>query len=36
MSCHTALDKATCAPFRKEVRMKYINATKFHGKSGGA
>jgi hypothetical protein len=36
ISCHAALDKATCAPFRKEGRMKCINATKFHRKSGGA
>jgi hypothetical protein len=36
ISCHAALDKSTCAPFRKEGRMKCINATKFHRKSGGA
>jgi hypothetical protein len=36
ISCHAALDKATCAPFRKEGRRKCINATKFHRKSGGA
>jgi hypothetical protein len=36
ISCHAALDKATCAPFRKEGRMKCINATKFHRKSRGA
>ena len=36
ISCHTALDKATCAPFCKEGRMKYDNATKYHRKSGGA
>jgi hypothetical protein len=36
ISCHAALDKSTCAPFRKEGRMKCINATKFHRKCGGA
>jgi hypothetical protein len=36
ISCHAALDKATCAPFRKEGRMKYNNAIKFHRKSGVA
>ena len=36
ISCHTALDKATRAPFRKEGRMKCNNATKFHRKSGVA
>jgi hypothetical protein len=36
ISCHAALDKAACAPFRKEGRMNYFNATKFHRKSGGA
>jgi hypothetical protein len=34
ISCHAALDKSTCAPFRKEGRMKCINATRFHRKSG--
>jgi hypothetical protein len=34
ISCHTALDKAARAPFRKEGRMKCTNATKFHRKSG--
>jgi hypothetical protein len=36
ISCHAALDKTTCAPFRKEGRMKCTNATKFHRKSGVA
>jgi hypothetical protein len=36
ISCHAALDKAACAPFRKEGRMKCDDATKFHRKSGGA
>ena len=36
ISCHASLDKATCASFRKEGRMKCINTTKFHRKSGGA
>ena len=36
ISCHAALDKAACAPFRKEGRMKCTNATKFHRKSGVA
>jgi hypothetical protein len=36
ISCHTALDKAAYAPFRKERRMKFDNATKSHRKSGGA
>jgi hypothetical protein len=36
ISCHAALDKATCAPFRRERRMKFTNATKFDRKSGGA
>ena len=36
ISCHAALDKATCAPFRRERRMKFANATKFDRKSGGA
>jgi hypothetical protein len=30
------LDRAACAPFREEGRMKYANANKFHRKSGGA
>jgi hypothetical protein len=36
ISCHAALDKTACAPFRKEGRMKCDNATKFHRKSGVA
>jgi hypothetical protein len=36
ISYHAALDNAACAPFRKEGRMNCYNATKFHGKSGGA
>ena len=36
ISCHAALDKAAYAPFRKERRMKFANAIKFHRKSGGA
>ncbi len=36
ISCHAALDKAACAPFRKEGRMKYTNATKVNRKSGVA
>src|SRR5580698_6153482 len=36
ISCHASLDKTTFAPFRKEGRMKCINATKFHRKSGVA
>jgi hypothetical protein len=36
ISCHAALDKAACAPFRKEGRMKYINATEVNRKSGVA
>ena len=36
ISCHAALDKAACAPFREERRMKSDNATKFYRKSGGA
>ena len=34
ISCHAALDKTTCAPFRKEGRMKRTNATKFTRKFG--
>jgi hypothetical protein len=34
ISCHAALDMAACAPFRKEGRMKCINANKSHRKSG--
>jgi hypothetical protein len=36
ISCHAALDTKTCAPFRKERRMKFAKATKFHRKSGVA
>jgi hypothetical protein len=36
ISCHASLDKTTFAPFRKEGRMKCINATKFQRKSGVA
>jgi hypothetical protein len=36
ISCHAALDGATCAPFREERRMKWINAINLHRKSGGA
>src|ERR1700722_11721933 len=36
ISSHAAPYKATCAPFRKEGRMRCTNATKFHRKSGGA
>src|SRR6202046_3732384 len=36
ISCHVALDRAACAPFRKERRMKFTEATKFYRKSGGA
>jgi hypothetical protein len=36
ISCHAALDKAACAPFRKEGRMTCTNATKIHRKSGVA
>jgi hypothetical protein len=35
ISCHAALDEAASAPFRKERRMKFAKATKFHRKSGG-
>jgi hypothetical protein len=36
ISCHAALDMATCAAFIKESRMKIANATKLHRKSGVA
>jgi hypothetical protein len=36
ISCHVALDRAACAPFRKERRMKCINATNLNRKSGGS
>jgi hypothetical protein len=35
ISCHAALDEAAGAPFRKERRMKFAKATKFHRKFGG-
>jgi hypothetical protein len=34
ISCHAALDTATCAAFVKESRMKIVNATKLKRKSG--
>jgi hypothetical protein len=36
ISCHAALDIATCAAFVTESRMRFANATKFHRKSGKA
>jgi hypothetical protein len=36
ISCHVALDRAACAPFRKDRRMKCINVTNLNRKSGGA
>ncbi len=36
ISCHAALDTTTRAPFRKERRMKFAKATRFHRKSGVA
>jgi hypothetical protein len=36
ISCHAAPDKAACAPFRRERRINFANATKFDRKSGGA
>ena len=36
ISCHAALDKTACAPFLKERRMMFANATNIHRKSGGA
>src|ERR1700677_2124132 len=36
ISCHAALERTTCAPSRKEMRMKSTEATKSHRKSGGA
>jgi hypothetical protein len=36
ISCHEALDRAACAPFFKERRMMFANATNFYRKSGGA
>jgi hypothetical protein len=36
ISCHAALENTACAPFRKERRMKCINALNLNRKSGGA
>ena len=36
ISCHAALDKTACAPFLKERRMTFANATNIHRKSGVA
>jgi hypothetical protein len=36
ISCHAGLDKAACAPFPKEGRMKCTNAINHHRKSGVA
>jgi hypothetical protein len=36
ISCHAALDKAACAPFLKERRMMFANATNIYRKSGVA
>jgi hypothetical protein len=36
ISCHAAPDKTACAPFSKERRMKFANATNFDRKSGEA
>jgi hypothetical protein len=36
ISCHAALDMTTCAPFRKERRMKFAEATNLNRKSGVA
>jgi hypothetical protein len=36
ISCHAALDKIALRLSLKERRMKSVNATKFHRKSGGA
>ena len=36
ISCHAAPDTVACAPFSRERRMKFANATKFHRKSGAA
>jgi hypothetical protein len=36
ISCHAAPDIATCAAFVTESRMRFANATKFHGKFGKA
>ncbi len=34
LSCYAAPDRAACAPFREERRMKCDNATKFCRKAG--
>jgi hypothetical protein len=34
ISCHAALDRAACAAFRKESRMKIADATNLDRKSG--
>jgi hypothetical protein len=34
ISCHAALERTANAPLRKERRMKFAEATKFHSKSG--
>ncbi len=34
ISCHAAQDRATCAPFSKERRMKFARAAKLNRKSG--
>ncbi len=36
ISCHAAPDTIASAPFSKERRMKFANATKFYRKSGAA
>jgi len=36
ISCYAAPDKAACAPFFKERRIKFANATNFNRKSGAA
>jgi hypothetical protein len=36
ISCCAALDRAACAAFRKESRMKLAEPAKFNRKSGGA
>jgi hypothetical protein len=36
ISCHTALDEPARAPFVKERRMMFANATNFYRKSGVA
>jgi hypothetical protein len=36
ISCHAALDKTVRAPFLKERRMMFANATNIHRKSGVA